>query len=208
LQPECAWAENPGGKDAADTRSLEESIDRLLPKRRPITAESRTETWLLNGQKCYVAYQEPFIDNPESNELFAFSRKALREEMNGDVDKRAQELDKDFTIDYLVEGKVEGKEHHIIEGKEAALKAMKLEGEKMKAHLPERILFSYPYAQLYGDSAAVTYKCTMFGPGEKPWQFYGYFTNIFVKRADGWKQTHRHSRWKLLPTDPAQSKKS
>ena len=164
-----------------------------------IASDQKTEIWRINGEDCQVVFDEPFVNDPQSDALFAMCRNGLKEEVTGDLDKRGQELDDCFTINFVAEGKPP----HIISGKEAALAAMKRESERFAEHPPRRIVFTYPHVQTFGDSAVVIYKCLIVGRGENPWRSVGYVNSLFVKQGDTWKQLHRRARWKRLSPTPA-----
>jgi hypothetical protein len=163
------------------------------------------ETWKVHGNDCVVVYDDPFAtgpkEDPEANTLFAICRNGFLEEISGDLDKRAKELDDSFSINF----EPEGKPVKVITGKEAALEAMNRESDRYAAHPARKIAFAYPYVQNLNDSAIVTYKCSIVGEGSDPWRSSGFVTNCFVKKDNVWKQVFRSSRWKVLPSE-AQSK--
>ncbi|HEY9775512.1 MAG TPA: hypothetical protein V6C81_17230 [Planktothrix sp.] len=161
--------------------------------------DRKKEIWEVGGNKCTVLYDDPFVTDKSAADLFAISRNGFKEEITGQLEQRAAELDDSFAINFAPDGKPT----KIISGKEAALEAMKKEAAHFAEHPPTRIVFSYPYAQSYGDSAVVTYKCLVVGRGDMPFRSSGFITNIYVKRDSGWKQVHRSSKWKVLSRPPA-----
>jgi hypothetical protein len=163
-----------------------------------------TEIWDIHGEKCTVIYDQPEDSSPEAQALFAETRAGLKAQMTGDLEARAEMLDDNFTIEH----DRTGQKAKIICGKQAALEAMKQESENMAKHPPSSIQFYYPMAMVYGDSAVVNYKCLVIGRGDEPRRSYGWVENIFVKRADSWKQTHHRSRWKAVLPEAQQPSQS
>jgi hypothetical protein len=162
-----------------------------------------TETWNIHGDRCTVTYDQPEESSAEAQALFAQTRDGLKAEMTGNLGARSAMLDDNFTIEH----EREGQKPKIICGKEAALEAMKEESDNMAKHPPSSIEFYYPMAMIYGDSAVVNYKCLVIGRGDEPRYSYGWVTNVFVKRADSWKQLHHRSHWKVVHpgTQPSHS---
>jgi len=184
---------DPPGTAAADI-ATEPKLD--ASKKPWVHGDSAiTEVWNIHGGKCTVTYDQPVDCTPEAQALYAVSRDGLQAEMSGNLERRAALMDDDFTITRLRLGQ----QPKIICGKEAALEAMKEESDHMAKNPPSSIQFFYPMAAIYGDSAVVNYKCLVTGRGDAPRRSYGYVTNVFTKHADTWKQSHRRSRWKVVP---------
>lgn len=138
-----------------------------------------------------VACLHPNAACPESEKVIETLKTLASHYTEGNFEELSKFMDKDVTT-------FDDKTKKLIVGKDAVMEDIKKRWTA--AHDEGRPVLSYtinhPYAKVTGDSAVVTFDAIKQVGGKKPEQYLSHCTDVFVKRADGWKKLHYRSSWK------------